>query len=339
MKIKSLFRILLFAALATIPFVGVRAQDDTQNNSIILFGENYTLNAGKTLDGSAIIFGGNFTAEEGSRISGSVMVFGGNLSLAKDAVLDGSVAIFGGSGAVAGTVNGSVAVFGGQISLKDGSTVNDVSSFGGQIEREDGAIVKGQIASGKPPRNNPTVEVDPDFPVRRNAERPLWTAARRFGWSVLIAVIGMLLSLFLQPQIDRVASTITSKPLLAGGYGLILAVATPIALIVMAITIILIPVVAVVLLLLPLLWLFGAIALGQEVGARLAKSLNQVWSPVLVSGVGIFLLMIVVEFSKFIPCVGWIPSALTLLVGTGACVLTLFEARTQAAPTEVLPPA
>ncbi len=341
MKLKSLFRVFFFAALIAVPFVGVRAQDASPNDdgSIVLFGENYTLGEGKTLNGSALIFGGNFDMEENARVSGSIMIFGGKLSLAQNAAIEGSVAIIGGSSAIDGAVNGDIAVFGGQVFLEDDAVVNNVSSFGGQVKQQEGATVNGQIVNGAPPRGKPTISMQSNF---SSSAHLLSKALKRFGWALLIAAIGMLLSLFLNPQLNRVANTITRQPLVAGGYGLIIAFALPIALVVMLFTIILTPVAALVGLLVPLLWLFGAIALGQEVGERFAKALNQVWSPALATGIGVFLLMVVVEFSKFIPCVGWIPSALIALIGVGACVLTLFEARIPQPPvaaTEVaLPP-
>jgi hypothetical protein len=137
----------------------------------------------------------------------------------------------------------------------------------------------------------------------------------------------MLLSLFLQPQLDRTANTITRQPFVAGGYGLLVFVALPVALIIMIVTIILIPVAAIAVMLVPLAWLFGVIALGQEVGERFTKAINQVWAPVLSTGFGTFLLMLVLGFMEIIPCVGWLPSALVTLVSVGAAVMTWFGTR------------
>src|SRR5690606_37992772 len=105
--------------------------------------------------------------------------------------------------------------------------------------------------------------------------------ASTFGQALVIAAIGMLLMLFLQPQLERAGNTMASQPLLAGGFGLLAIIVIPIAIVVMLITLILIPVALIVMLLLPLAWLFGMVALGQEVGDRFTKAINQTWAPVL----------------------------------------------------------
>ena len=138
----------------------------------------------------------------------------------------------------------------------------------------------------------------------------------------------MLLTLFLQPQLDRTASALVRQPFISGSYGLLVFIALPVALLIMVVTLILIPVAAIVVLLVPLAWLFGIVALGQEVGDRFAKAINQVWAPILSTGFGTFLLLLVVGLMELIPCIGWIPSALVTLVSIGAAVMTVFGTRT-----------
>ena len=113
---------------------------------------------------------------------------------------------------------------------------------------------------------------------------PFWEAASVLGRAIVIALIGMLLTLFLQPQLERVSDAITQQPLMAGSFGLLTLIVTPVAIIIMAVTILLIPVALIVVLLLPLAWLFGMVALGQEVGERFTKAINQIWAPVLTTG-------------------------------------------------------
>ena len=103
----------------------------------------------------------------------------------------------------------------------------------------------------------------------------------------------------------------------------------------MVVTIILIPVAAIATLLIPLAWLFGVIALGQEVGDRFTKAINQVWAPVLSTGFGTFLLMILGGFIGMIPCIGWFVPFLIALVGVGGVVMTWFG--TRAAPGVMAP--
>jgi hypothetical protein len=341
MKMNSrLIRLLLLLALLIVPTMSIQAQTPN-NNDVLLFGQNYTLGEGEILNGSIAVFGGNIEIEEEAVVNGSIVIFGGNLSTNAETNINGDIAVFGGNLTVIGEVAGDIVIFGGQAVLEpDASIDGDIATFGGQVTQRPGAKVTGEITNNTPPDlDTPQVPSPPNVPNPPNAPdvpnppdinvnvNPFWNIAGKFGQAVLIAIIGMLLTLFLQPQLDRTASAITRQPMIAGGYGLLVFAALPVVLIIMVITLILIPVAAIVALLVPLAWLFGIIALGQEVGERFTKAINQVWAPVLSTGFGTFLLMLVLGFMEMIPCIGWMPSALVTLVSVGAAVMTWFGTR------------
>lgn len=333
MKKSTLTRILLLLALLFVPTASIHAQSPN-NGDVVLFGQNYTLAEGETLNGSIAVFGGNIEIQKDAEVNGSIVIFGGNISFEEESSIDGDVAVFGGNVTILGEVDGDIVLFGGQALVASDAIVDgDIATFGGQVSQEEGATITGEITNNKAPDfdtpRTPDVPNPPDVstPYVDVNINPFWNIMGKFGQAVLIAVIGMLLSLFLQPQLDRTASTITRQPLVAGGYGLLVFVALPVVMIIMIITLILIPVAAVIALLVPLAWLFGVIALGQEVGERFAKAINQVWAPVLSTGFGTFLLMLVLGFMELIPCVGWLPSALVTLASVGAAVMTWFGTR------------
>lgn len=144
--------------------------------------------------------------------------------------------------------------------------------------------------------------------------------------------------LFLQPQIERTANTIANQPFVAGGFGLLTIVIAPIAIVILAITILLIPVAIIVAFLIPLAWLFGTIALGQEVGERFTKAINQTWAPVLATGFGTFILVLLTGLIGIIPCIGWLASALINLLALGGAVMTWFGTRnTKTISSEITP--
>ena len=333
MKKSTLTRILLLLALLIVPTASIQAQTPN-GDDVVLFGQNYTLEEGETLNGSIAVFGGNIDIKEGAEVNGSIAIFGGNITFAKDTTINGDVAVFGGNVSVEGEIAGDMVLFGGQALLESKSKVRNIATFGGQVTQKDGAIVTGEITNNAPPEVDtpPNLPAEPTVDVQVN---PVWSVLGKLGRALIIAVLGMLLTLFLQPQLDRTANAITRQPLMAGGYGLIVFFALPVALIIMVVTIILIPVAAIVVLLVPLAWLFGVIALGQEVGERFAKAVNQVWAPVLSTGFGVFLLMLVIGFLELIPCFGWIPSAIVTLISIGAAVMTWFGTRN---PPGYIPP-
>ena len=173
---------------------------------------------------------------------------------------------------------------------------------------------------------------------------PFWESANVMFRALAVAAIAMLLTLFFQTQFERVGAAITGQPILAGSFGLLTLVVAPLAILIMTATLILIPVAAVVgFVLLPLAWLFGVIAVGQELGDRFTRAINQTWAPVLSTGFGTLLLMILSGFIGMVDCVGWLVPFILALMGIGGVMMTWFGTRAApgmlAAPLNEPPPA
>lgn len=331
LKMKSnLVRITLLLALLLVPTSNVFAQ--SSGGDVFLLGQNYTLKSGDTLNGSLAVIGGNAMVEEESSINGDVVLVGGNLNLIGD--VDGDVALVGGNLTISGVVDGDIVIVGGQALLTETAVVRgNIATIGGNVEKRPGAEVTGTITNNAPmvdvpdvPNvpNTPNVPGTPDIRVDVN---PFWEIAGVFGRAFAVAAIGMLLALFLQPQLDRVNAAITRQPLMAGGYGLLAIIIVPTAIVIMTITILLIPIALLAALVIPLAWLFGMVALGQEVGDRFTKAINQVWAPVLSTGFGTFTLVLIVGLVGLVPCVGWLASFLVTLVALGGVAMTWFGTR------------
>ena len=308
-----------------------------------------------------IVFGDNFTLKSGEKLNGDLVVFGGNVTVEEDADLNGNLVVFGGTISSNGNLNGDVVVFGGQISLDENAVVaGDVVTIGGQLTQADGAEIKGEVVKNVSPEIEiPNGRIPPDVtPPSVNFDfNPFWTVAGIFYRAVILAALAMLVVVFLKPQMENVSQAIVSQPVMSGGVGLLTVFGGPISIVVVAlvmiITLILIPVAALVVfmgvLAIALAWLFGMIALGNEVGERFTQSINQSWAPAFTAGFGTFLLMLVGGAIGEIPCVGWLFVALIGFVGIGAAVLTRFGTRplqpvpvpasTPSVHTDQLPPA
>ena len=308
-----------------------------------------------------IVFGDNFTLKSGEKLNGDLVVFGGNVTVEEDANLNGNLVVFGGTISSNGNLNGDVVVFGGQIALDEKAVVaGDVVTIGGQLTQADGAEIKGEVVKNVSPEIEiPNGRIPPDVtPPSVNFDfNPFWTVASIFYRAVILAALAMLVVVFLKPQMENVSQAIVSQPVMSGGVGLLTVFGGPISIVVVAlvmiITLILIPVAAVVVFLgvlaIALAWLFGMIALGNEVGERFTQSINQSWAPAFTAGFGTFLLMLVGGAIGEIPCVGWLFVALIGFVGIGAAVLTRFGTRplqpvpvpasTPSVHTDQLPPA
>lgn len=348
--------ILLFVALLLAPAAPASAQGLAVGlrEGRVIFGENFVLAGGETLNGDLVVFGGNVTLEKGAVVKGSMALFGGNASVAEGAKINGDLAMFGGNLQLDGKVYGDVAMLGGAAALGETALVDgDVSMVGGNLERAEGAEIMGDVVNevesptvvipSLPLTSTPPEGADPNFKINLD---PFWNffgeLGQAVGMAIIMAGIAMLASLFLQPQMERVGSAITSEPLMAGGYGLLAVVTT----FIMAVTIILIPVsLLMIFVVIPLAWMFGMIAFGQEVGERLTRAFHLVWNAPLSAGTGTFVLMLATGLLGLFPCVGWMIPALAGLIGLGGVTLTLVNSRklqpvaAAAAPVdEALPP-
>jgi hypothetical protein len=286
----------------------------------VVFGQSFTLDSGETLDGDLVVFGGAVSIEDNAKVNGNIVVIGGSLAMngsaTGDAVVIGGVMTMGGQSSVAG----------------------NVTTVGGSLNRAEGAQIGGEIVTNVPSPNiqTPVVPSVP-APPRNIASgfNPILQAFGVFGTAVVFAMLAMLLAIFLQQPMDRVAQAIVAEPIVSGGVGFLTALVSPLALIVlvviMVLTLILIPVAVLAVIawavLIVLAWMFGVIAFGMEIGERFTKAIHQTWAPVLSAGFGTFLLMFVVGAFGMIPCIGWIAEFLVGMIGIGAVVMTRFGSR------------
>jgi len=329
MKRFKVITILLLLTVLFLPGGNVHAQGPGPGNGRVTFGTNITVESGETFNGDLVLFGGNVTVEMDAELNGDLVVIGGNI------VSDG-------------LLGGDVVVVGGQIKLEEEAVVGgNVVLVGSQMQRAEGAEVAGDVFNNIAPQidipngNIPPIVQDvpvvPDVPgvprvpsivnVRFN---PLAQFGRIFASSLLMAILGILTVLFFKERLDKVSHAIVAQPVMTTGIGLL----TIVAIFVTAVTIILLPFAALSLIPLGLAWLFGVIAIGQEIGERFAKALHQEWTPVLITGLGTFMLMFVVgfiqslnEFSWLVGCFTWIVPMIVGLLAIGAVVITRFGAK------------
>lgn len=312
----------------------------------IIFGDDFTLEKGDTLDGDLAVFGGNVLIEAGAVVEGSLAVIGGNAEIASGASINGDVAIIGGSLQIDGTVNGDLAVVGGEISLGEHSLVDgNIGTIGGELDQTPGAVITGVVEDNPSPSISvPDVPEVPDVPAVPAVPRvpnipnpeidfgggPFWSFGNLLFQAAGMALVAMLAALFLQPQLERVNQAILGQPILAGGFGLLIGVGAPVALLILTVLTLLIltPVTFVGFLVLALAWLFGLAAIGQEIGERFTRAIHQTWAPPLTAAFGSFMLILVGgSFNLLVPCVGALVPILIGLVGLGGTALTLFGTR------------
>lgn len=281
-----------------------------------------------------VVMGGNYTLESGDTLDGDLVIFGGNAELQEDSTVQGSVLLLGGNADVNGTVQGELALVGGNADLGSSAVIQgNVVSLGGNLQRAQGSEIGGDVISADEfsipfsfPQLRTTRIVGPfDGPNVRFA--PVWNVLWFFFRSLLLAALAILVVMFWPNPTARTASAVVSQPILAGGLGLLTFIVAPILLVVLAITIILSPVSLLAFILLVVACVFGWIAVGLEVGDRLAEAFGWEIHPAASAGLGTLAMSLVVGGIGLVPCVGWLAGFVVVAIGLGAVLLTRFGSR------------
>jgi hypothetical protein len=195
---------------------------------------------------------------------------------------------------------------------------------GGSLDRASGAVVHGGVdrLSGERLPFNLLPVRPPRFWIEGN---PIFEGLLFLLRAFLWAGAAILAALFFPDPVRRIAEAARRQPVLAALLGLLTAILAPLALLILVITLIGIPAAVMVALLLGLIWAYGLISLGTEVGRFIEQSLRQNWALPLSAGLGTFLLIVMINgFAALAPCIGWLLPALTGLLGTGAVLMTRF---------------
>jgi cytoskeletal protein CcmA (bactofilin family) len=306
--------LLLALAVPTAAFAG------GQLDGRVILGGEFTLASGETLDGDLVVLGGNADTQQGSLVTGSIFIAGGNLQ-------------------IDGTVNGDVSILGGNVNLMSHAVVKgDVNSVGGNISRAEGAQVMGQVVTGQ--GFNMPFHVEPFTNTPGGVQVPfsggrIWADVFRplagFAWgifqSLMLAALAVLIVMFAPVATARVSDAIVDQPIIAGGLGILTVIGSLALIVLLCVTICLIPFGLLGLTVLIVAWVFGWIAVGLEVGKRLGAMLNWQLHPAGAAGLGTLIVGLVADGIGFIPCVGWIASALVGAIGLGGVVLTRFGTR------------
>ncbi len=321
---KKIIYVFVLLALLLLPTGSAYALTANREGRVVI-GQNFILKSGETLNGDLVLIGGEATIESGATVNGNVVIIGGSLTLN-------------------GRASGDAVVIGGFVSMgNDSSLAGDMVTVGGTFQRADGAEIGGNVVTnlpapniqifGSPNANQPITA--PNVEINFN---PFWQVANIFLTAVVLSALAMLLTMFLHPQLDRVAQAMVAQPFVAGSIGLLTFILTPITLIILIITLILSPVALAAAILLILAWLFGMIAFGMEVGDRFTKAIHQTWAPVLSAGFGTFMLAVVIGAVNLVPCIGWLAGFLVALIGIGATVMTMFGTRPILHPAAISAP-
>jgi hypothetical protein len=304
-----------------------------------------------------VVIGGTYTLEAGDVLDGSLIVIGGVVSLEPDSIVDGDILIFGGNVTVEGAVRDNLVAVGGVVVLTETAEIyGDLIAPATVVRRDENAQVYGQIIADTeglgleiPPIPEipevPEIPEIPDIPDIPDYQGPnfldryfdrvsttlrpvtnfFWTLLRSFA----LAAVALLVLLFLPKHTERVTTVVEDYPVTAGGLGILTVLSSVPVMVITTVTIILIPATILISLLLVLGLSYGFIAVGSEVGRRIAVGLSQSWKRPLQTAVGTFALAFLTSIFGLVLW-DWIASLLWVVVGSiglGAVMMTRFGTR------------
>lgn len=285
----------------------------------------------------ATIFGGDYTLENGESLK-DLTVLGGNVELEIGTTVD-HITIVGGNLTVGGKVEDDIHIYGGNLDLGMTAMVEgDVHVVGGSFDRDEHATIRGEIIEGAPFNIHiPGLPISEGPIFISRSQDMAWQVMGAFSKALGLAILAVLACLAVPQPLARASLAAYTRPLEAGGVGLLVAILTPVLLIGFTITVIGIPITVLLALAVAILLAFGWIALGLETGIRLAKAFEQDWPLVVQAGFGTFLLSLVANVIGLAPFVGWIIPALIGFLGMGGVLLSRFGTRTAVAETPTVP--
>jgi len=295
------------------------------------------------------IFGNSFTLKNGETYKDDVIVFGGSVSIEKDARVDGNVILFGGSFTLNGDVTKDVVVIGGAVKLDANAHIHGkLITLGAPTDRVAGATVDEGVFDDptRPTALLPSSAINLSLmPVVDGVTNPLVKMIGILTWSFVLALIAMLIALLMPMQMRRVADGFVAQPFITFGMGLLSLILFIVAVVALGLfsvfiftMIVTLPLILIVSVVFTVAYVLGWLALGMEVGVRIAQMFNREWPLPLAAGLGIFLLNMGAQgLEVIIPCLGGMITGLIGFVGLGAVLMTRFGTRVSSLSIAPLP--
>jgi hypothetical protein len=287
---RKLRYLLLFAGvlMALVP-VAVFAQDTTNDGGDLLLRIN-----------GPVVVGPDETLQNVIVISDNATVNG---------TIGSSLIVINGDAVVSGRVEGDVTVVRGTLTLQSTAQVKNLSVFDGKLVREQGSNVTGEITNSSGFGLNWVSGVLSSI---------VWA-----GMTLVVLLAGLALAGVAGRQVRETGTLVVT----AVGPTLLAVVVTwifmPILMVVSIATLIGIPLgIGYFVFVLPVLWFFGYLVMGIELGRVILRQHANDARPYLAALLGLGILQAV----TWVPWIGWMFAALAGVIGSGALVLRVWRA-------------
>lgn len=261
----------------------------------------HTFADGDIVEGDLVVLRGTTQVESGARVVGGIILVSGDLTLN-------------------GTVEGNVTMLNGTLRLGEVARVlGNVDVASGAFERNPASTVDGSLTVGE----------GRVWSGLAAAERSSFgqLAVQALSASALLAALAALVAWSLPRAVGRIGQTAVRQPAVCGALGVLVLVAVPSLLVLMAFTLLLIPIAVLGFFMLGAVALYAWIGLGAAVSGGLSRAFRLDLPAVPRAALGTGSLTLILNLLALIPLVAVVTGVLTLAIGIGAVFLTGFGRR------------
>lgn len=297
------------------------------DGNIIAFGQNVSVTG--TIGGD--IFGFAQTIQAKGDISRNLWAFASDITIDPDGKLGQNATIFGSTINMDGEVGRDLTAFAGILS-GSGRVGRDLNFHGGQLSVQASSTIGRDVNAWVQKEEN--AQIHPDAAIQ--GEKKVELVKKEEGASKymkigfyfrqLLRIVGAflmgLLLFWLFPGLKRAPLSRVRDLLVSGGIGFLAAVATPIAVLILAITVIGLPVALATLALWLLALYLSKIVIGRYIGSTLlGNGKDTMGSTALSLLIGITIIVVAVN----LPYIGGILNFLLILIGLGGLLVAAYR--------------
>ena len=242
---------------------------------IIALALPYSVSAAPIED-DQVIFGDSYTLESGRILDGNLVMIGGVIDIQESAIVRGDIVTVGSVGNINGTIEGNLVAIGGTVTLAENALIQgNVYSPNSFINQEEGAVVQGETINEwqfplpniyTPSFNLPGINRGTGLRFLPGINR----IVNKLATTLLIVALGSLMLLIMPKPAEVMVNALNASPWQVLGYGALTALVMLVSSVVFSITICLIPVVILLALAFGFAVLAGWLTLGYELGKRIA---------------------------------------------------------------------
>jgi hypothetical protein len=262
-----------------------------------------------------LILGGQSVVETGHTEVAYIALGEGSLLIEPGARLEGDIYQLGGETKIEGNLAGSLSLFNGKLTLGPQAHITgDLLLGGGQAYIDPQATIGGEMIESSTP-----LPSDEDLGWFNSQD-----LAYRLALILGVSFTAYVIRRFFSNPLGRVSRAVRRHPVPAAAMGFLVFVVGLSLLVQMAFTVLLIPVSMLGLLLFGLAIGYGWTAVGVVAGDALLNRLPLKFTPAIKAGIGVFVVMLVLNSLALLNLGGLLAMLTISLVGLGAVTLTRF---------------